>query len=251
MHCTMDDNPNLSDEFKEAQRRLHKGVFYQRLILGLWVMAEGAIYKDVWEPQSTFNDEDVPAGLLGAGGTRQRVVSIDYGTNNPFVALDWRDDGQTCWCMSELRWDSQREEIQKTDRQYAQMLDRWLGGSREPQVVVDPSAASLKLELMAAGFWVIDADNDVLPGIQTTATCLAQGVARFHRRRCAETIREFESYAWDPKSAARGVEQPLHAASHGPDAARYFCQTKIPQWRLMDAAGKRPARPLVSAAVVA
>ena len=44
----MADNPNLTAEFVEAQKRLYTGFFYKRFIEGLWVIAEGAIYKDSW-----------------------------------------------------------------------------------------------------------------------------------------------------------------------------------------------------------
>jgi PBSX family phage terminase large subunit len=47
-HFTMADNPNLTPEFVESQKRLYSGFFYQRFIQGLWVVAEGAIYKDCW-----------------------------------------------------------------------------------------------------------------------------------------------------------------------------------------------------------
>ena len=44
LHFTLDDNLTLSDEIKERYRRMFSGVFYQRNILGLWVMAEGVVY---------------------------------------------------------------------------------------------------------------------------------------------------------------------------------------------------------------
>ncbi len=45
LHFTMDDNLSLSEAVKERYRTMYVGVFFQRYILGLWVMAEGAIYK--------------------------------------------------------------------------------------------------------------------------------------------------------------------------------------------------------------
>ena len=42
-HFTMADNPNLTIEFVDAQKRLYSGFFYKRFIEGLWVVAEGAI----------------------------------------------------------------------------------------------------------------------------------------------------------------------------------------------------------------
>ena len=48
LHMTMDDNPNLSKDYIDAQRRFYKGLFYQRFILGQWVMAEGSIWGNAW-----------------------------------------------------------------------------------------------------------------------------------------------------------------------------------------------------------
>ena len=152
--------------------------------------------------------------------------------------LDWRDDGETAWCMNEYRWDSAREMRQKTGGQYADDMELFVNGvatpgDRSPQIIVDPSAASFKVELQQRGWWVTDAENDVQLGIQKTSSALARGLIRFHREKCKATIAEFETYSWDTKKALRGIEEPAHACSHGPDAVRYLCMTKIPAWRLM------------------
>ena len=44
LHFMMDDNLTLSEKVKERYKRMFTGVFYQRNILGLWVVAEGKIY---------------------------------------------------------------------------------------------------------------------------------------------------------------------------------------------------------------
>jgi PBSX family phage terminase large subunit len=77
-HFTMDDNPNLLSEFVEAQKRLYTGFFYKRFIEGLWVMAEGAIYKDSWSEELLYDEKDEPAGLRTRGGHAQRIIPIDY-----------------------------------------------------------------------------------------------------------------------------------------------------------------------------
>lgn len=44
LHFTMDDNLSLSEKVKERFRSMFDGVFFQRYILGSWVLAEGIIY---------------------------------------------------------------------------------------------------------------------------------------------------------------------------------------------------------------
>ena len=43
-HYTLDDNPFLSPQYKERIKQSLSGVFYKRNYLGLWVLAEGAIF---------------------------------------------------------------------------------------------------------------------------------------------------------------------------------------------------------------
>ena len=236
MHCTMDDNPNLTEKYKDGLKRYYKGLFYKRFILGLWTMAQGVIYGDVWNDKSTFLDSDLPVGFWGPGGTMARCISIDYGTTNPCVFLDWRDDGEVAWCVDEWRWDSKEQMRAMTDSQYVQALTEWLKGDKSPRLILDPSAASLRAELNAAGYWVTNADNEVLEGIQKTSTAISRNVIRFHRDRCKATISEFMSYSWDPKKTARGLDEPIKSNDHGPDSGRYYVETCIPAYRLQDAA---------------
>ncbi|MBQ8647443.1 MAG: PBSX family phage terminase large subunit [Oscillospiraceae bacterium] len=46
LHFEMRDNPSLSEEMLRRYESLYTGVFYQRYILGLWVNAEGTIYRE-------------------------------------------------------------------------------------------------------------------------------------------------------------------------------------------------------------
>jgi phage terminase large subunit len=38
---------------------------------------------------------------------------------------------------------------------------------------------------------------------------------------CSNLIREIEGYVWDPKKAARGIDEPLKENDHAVDALRY------------------------------
>jgi PBSX family phage terminase large subunit len=56
LHVTMDDYPNLDPEFVESQKTFYKGLFYQRFILGQWVMAEGSIWGDAWNDDLIYDE---------------------------------------------------------------------------------------------------------------------------------------------------------------------------------------------------
>jgi PBSX family phage terminase large subunit len=232
IHFDLDDNPTLSDEYKTFIRNAYTGVFYLRFIEGKWVVAEGAIYKDAWNDELLFNDDTAPAGLMNYGGYVERYIGIDYGTTNPMVFLDVLDDGTVLWQVNEYYWDSQTTGIQKTDKEYADDLEAFIGPKGDAQIILDPSAASFAAELRSRGIPVIDADNEVLDGLRMTATMLKRKLYRVHSERCPHTQEEMPAYSWDKKAAERGEEKPLKTKDHTPDSVRYIVKTKIGQWRL-------------------
>ena len=44
---------------------------------------------------------------------------------------------------------------------------------------------------------------------------------------CRNLIAEIQQYAWDPKAAARGQDQPIKMRDHACDAMRYFIYTML------------------------
>ena len=76
-------------------------------------------------------------------------------------------------------------------------------------MIIDPSAASFKAEMLKRGIWHVDADNEVNEGIRITSMVLNQRLARFCRQNTPKTIQEMQTYAWDAKAAQRGEEKPL------------------------------------------
>ena len=227
LHFTMDDNLSLSDDKKASYRRQYTGMFYRRYIDGLWVSAEGVIF-DMWDPAAnTFEDEEMPTSARCL-----HYVAVDYGTTNPMVFLDAWDDGTNFWIADEYYWDSRKEQRQKTDAEYADDLERFIGYDHGATIIVDPSALSFKVELRNRGYRVKDADNTVLDGIRVTSTMISSRRLRVHRERCKNFQIEITSYVWDEKALERGVEQPIKQLDHAMDAARYLCKTLVTRRRL-------------------
>lgn len=236
VHFLMDDNPSLSEEVRERYRTMYTGVFYQRFILGLWVMAQGAIYRDAWSDEVYFGDEQL-AYIQKNLHIYRRYVAIDYGTVNPMVFLDIYDDGRDIWVCNEYYWDSRAEGCHEKDNsqygddlmEFIKGVDLWPSG-----VIIDPSAASFKVEMRSRGLRAketvetINADNDVVEGIRVVNTLLTKRVLHIHPGRCPMTCKEMQSYAWDEKALqTSGREKPIKVADHSCDALRYFAQTVI------------------------
>ena len=213
---------------------MYAGVFFLRYIKGLWAVAEGLIYT-MCTKENYYMDEDRPPGLKSVG---QKCIAVDYGTTNPCVFLETWDDGTTLWIDREYRWDSRSEEArrsghpQKTDAQYADDMEEFMGTRSEEQcmILVDPSAASFIAELRSRGFYVKPADNEVLDGIRAVSTLLAKRHLKINKR-CIGLAAEMQSYVWDDKAIERGEEKPVKQRDHGPDALRYRVMA-LPKWRI-------------------
>jgi len=64
LHFTMEDNPSLTMEIKQRYINMYAGVFFQRYILGLWVKAEGLIYRKFADNPNAFILHEVPKDLM-------------------------------------------------------------------------------------------------------------------------------------------------------------------------------------------
>lgn len=225
LHFLMDDNPSLSDEVKEYYRTTYSGVFYQRYVLGLWVMSDGLIYDMFDQTANVYRPDQRPVDMAWSS---TRYISCDYGTTNPMRFLDIYDNGEVILVDAEYDWDSRKEHRQKTDKEYADDLMSFMGQTW-CTVIVDPSAASFIAELRSRGVYVIPADNDVLDGIRKTASLIQRRAIQVCDR-CIRLIDEMGTYMWDDKAALRGEEKPIKQQDHSMDALRYFINY-LPDWR--------------------
>lgn len=219
LHFTMDDNLALSEKTKERYKRMYRGVFYQRYILGLWVMAEGIIYD-------MFNREEHIVPTVPRPYEKY-YVSVDYGTQNPTTFGLWGFYDGVWYKVKEYHYDGRKQNKQKTDQEYYEDLVNFIGDIEKYRfkgVIVDPSAASFIALLRQKGVKVIKAKNDVLDGIRNVATALNNKMILYNDC-CKETFREYASYVWDEKAAERGEDKPVKQNDHQLDADRYFVNT--------------------------
>lgn len=217
LHFTMDDNLSLSEQIKERYRNSYTGVFYDRYIRGLWVVAEGRVY-----PMFTDNPDRFILNGTTAGMDGQFFVSCDYGTVNPLSLGLWCVRGKEAIRIKEYYFDSRKEGHQKTDEEYYSDLEELTRGYYIRRVIVDPSAASFIECIRRHGkFQVWAAENDVLKGIRTVATMLNAGMIKIHES-CKDAIREFGLYRWDE---TKNEDAVLKENDHSMDEIRYFCAT--------------------------
>lgn len=90
IHFTMRDNPSLALNIIERYERMYKGVFYDRFILGLWVLASGIIFRYFAENDEPylFDDDEIfdKKGKLKVAFSKV-VMGIDFGGNGSKTTL--------------------------------------------------------------------------------------------------------------------------------------------------------------------
>lgn len=222
-HYTLQDNPYLDEDYKERIKNSLSGLFYKRNYLGLWVLAEGAIFD--------FFDEKIHVVDKPPRAAEYWVASIDYGTVNAFACLlvgvstgKYTQTGKKLWAEKEYYWNSREKGRQKTNSEYADDVQAFLEPYGVRSIYIDPSAAAFKAELRKRGMHTVDANNDVLNGIQIMSDELAKGSFVICSE-CKNLIREIQGYVWDHRKAEQGYDEPLKVDDHCTDSCRYILAT--------------------------
>lgn len=215
---TIDDNTMLPADYVENIKREYTGVFYDRFILGRWVVAEGLVYPMFSEEEHVV--DEIPWQALQRG---RWYISVDYGTVNPTSAGLWCLWRGTAYRAGEYYYDSRKPgNHQRTDEEHYAGLEELAGDKKIDRIVVDPSAASFKETIRRHGrFAVWDADNSVVDGIRLTASLLQAGRILIHRD-CKGLLSEIAAYRWDTEASMDAV---IKEADHACDDMRYFCST--------------------------
>ncbi len=238
------DNPSLYDQ--RAGRRTASGEQYigeilegltglerERLLLGRWAGAEGLVYSDFDPLTHVVSPFPIP-------NSWPRVLSIDFGYENPFVCQFWAID-------SDKRMYLYRE-LYRTKRivaDHALDIHRHLAqdsaGDADLRVVcVSDHDAEDRATLHRANLRTIPARKQIQPGIQAVQQRLrVQGDDKprlvVFRNALAErdpkliaarhplcTEHEFPLYVWASAPDGRAAKEvPVDNFNHGMDAMRY------------------------------
>ena len=203
---TIDDNPFLPEEFVRNLKKEYEGsVWYDRLILGKWVRAEGLIYPMFYKDKHCFIEQ--PTNKY-----EQYYISADYGILNPFSAGLWGKYMDKWYRIAEYYHDGRKTNKQYTDEEYYTKLLDLAGDLPIRSIIIDPSASSMIATIRKHGkFNIRKAKNDVLEGIRNTATELNKGNILINSK-CKAFINEIEGYSWDKDNTKE--DKPLKENDH-------------------------------------
>lgn len=243
------DNPHNPPEYREKLEMM-TGTLYERLVLGRWVQAEGAIYDNFtvehnvtedaeYNPGETVwwgvDDGYAAGGGPGTEGYHPRVFLLAHitaqGGIHVFAEYYKTNELSEVSIDNVLALPGDRSESGSPEvlRRLAQFVSNPTGQPyAAPELAaVDSSALELKARIWAKGIQTIGATHTVSEGIKNVRRliCDGQGVRllKIHPR-CVNLIREMQSYRYDDHSkvAQIGEPKPLKVDDHGPDALRYL-----------------------------
>lgn len=240
LHFTLEDNPFLTQEYKDRLKNSLSGVFYKRNYLGEWCLAEGSIFD--------FFDRSLHVVKRPPRAADYWILGVDYGTSNAFAAVligvncgRNTQEAPIMWAEKEYYWDYKKRGRQKSSTEFADDLARFIEPYSVKSIYIDPSAANFRLDLQRRGLHPVNAENDVNEGIIKVISLL-KGDSRSGQfyicSECENLIREIEGYVWHPKCLERGEDEPLKLNDHAVDALRYALNTHKPPRLYGDDVGK-------------
>lgn len=166
IHFLLDDNPSLSKSMIQRYKRMFAGIFYERFILGLWVLAEGVIY-------SMFTRDMVIDKIPDNVIIQKKWIGIDYGQANAtvFILAGLGNDNKI-YIMDEYYHSGRTSSVQKSPRGYSKDYFKWKVANgvegvpvNQDFTYVDPSAKGFIRQLHEDGERKIrNANNTVRAG---------------------------------------------------------------------------------------
>lgn len=262
-----DNTENLDHDYQMVLQS-YSGRYYDRYVLGKWVAFEGMVYAD-WDadvhlcgvPQAWERWDNLPPPSW------PRVVGIDFGYENPFVAEWFAISPESHWYryrelfMSNRTIESHAAQMVAADEQELRVLReraKALNATQDENGYLDAlnivgrycdHDAGERMLLRDHGVWNEKANKDIEAGLQTLMRMLnpnAPGGTHLHFVRGAglELDRklqrdskpfavedEFPGYRWSKRNAGElkdaPKDLPVDRDNHGLDAVRYAVHSHL------------------------
>jgi len=220
------DNIHNPDDYIDTLGKL-TGVLKQRLVEGLWIQAEGAVYDEFDTSIHLIDRFEIPKDW-------RRIRVVDFGYTNPFTCL-WiaLDNDDRAYIYREIYM------TQRLVSQHAKQINT-LSEEELIEVTIADHDAEDRATLESEGIYTQLAVKDISPGIQAVKQRLAiseDGKPRlFYMRgslveldeslaeakRPTSTIDEFPGYVWPKTQDGKPIkETQVKENDHGMDAIRY------------------------------
>lgn len=202
---TIDDNTFLAQEYVDSLKAATpSGMFYDRAIRGLWVTADGLVYRDFDKDKHIV--DTIPDEL-------SYYVGVDWGfehKNSIVVLGDDPTDGTT-YLIKEItgkhqyvqHWIDVAHEIQN---QYGEDINFWCDSARPEYVQA----------FIDAGINARNADKSIMAGVESVGSRMRQGKFKVNKNGIEKFLDEIYQYVWNEQTG-----EPLKKNDDVMDATRY------------------------------
>lgn len=229
---TIDDNPFLDPAFVANLKQEYGGtVLYDRYILGLWVTAEGVIYKLFADHPERFIVDDLPGqeirrcviGVDFGGGTSAHAFSCTgFTTKGAIVTLD---DYREKQALNPTKLEQDFVDFVKRCQMRWLVTDVWCDSAEQTLINGLRNAAARAHLAVNIGNAQKREIND-----RIRALCMLMGAGKyFINRTCADTIEALKTAVWDSKYANKDVRLDNGTTNiDSLDALEYSWEREIP-----------------------
>lgn len=209
LHATAADNRLLPADYQEMIASLAGGTdaATMRLVDGLWVNAEGAIWS--------LPDAQVKAP--GQEAWHRRVAGVDWGFQHAFAAEAIAESGTgrraVLGEIYERGW---------TIDDVIPALKAFRAEHGIEEFYADPSEPAYIRQCREAGLPMMAATNDVLPGLTAVAQSIRAGMTVDPS--CVGLLGEIPGYVWKrDRASGNTIDVPVKVNDDACDALRYGC----------------------------
>lgn len=201
LHFLMDDNPGLSPKALERAKASFSGVFYDRYILGKWVVAEGAIYRIFADKPEAFLIDTSPEIAFS-------TIGVDFGGNQSGHAFQCTGFQPNLRGIVTLDEYYTKDEIapDELERRFVAFVKRQISAGHNVTEIYADSAEQvlirgLRNALMAAGIGIPIRNAIKGPIVDRIRLyTMLMGAGRYKViRQCTHTTEAFATALWDPK----------------------------------------------------
>jgi PBSX family phage terminase large subunit len=218
-HFLLTDNLTLTSDYIELVKASFSGVFYQRNILGLWVIAEGMVYPEYSREAHRVGRKKI-AGMLLRKAFKEYIAGVDWGSSHPLVGLligVTADDEY--YVIDEFY----KERMQTED--LAHFFLKWeeILGEKIYVLFCDSAEPDRIITLQAMGLKAKGCDKEQAAGINSVQTALRHE-RLYINEKCENVDNEFQTYRYPDKDedpTKYKQDKPLDEDDHAMDALRY------------------------------
>lgn len=224
-HFVLEDNLTLTSSYIRLLKASFAGVFYQRNINGLWVIAEGVVYGDDYKPTVHKLPHAKILKMIEAGAFREYIGGADFGYTHPMAGTVYGVTGDplypTYYQVAEFYKKKQKtEDLRDFFLAQEAMLNKKLH-----VIFCDSAEPDRIITLQDGGLRATGANKEQAAGINSVQTCFKNN-RLYISDTCTNTDDELQTYRYpdedDPKESKKAQhDKPLDEDDHLMDAKRY------------------------------